>query len=72
MDSQLSARLGDIQQTLGRIEGSQKAFADADVVHTVRLNDHTKRIGVLERWRWYLIGGGATVVALGSLALRFL
>ncbi len=72
MDTDLATALGTIQRSLGRIEGSQAALQRQDVVHTVRLNDHTKRLGILERWRWYLIGGGATIVGLGSLALRFL
>lgn len=72
MDAQLSAQLGDIRQCLGRIEGSQKAFADADVVHTTRLNQHTGRITKLERLRWYAGGGLAVLLGLGALALRLL
>jgi hypothetical protein len=58
----------DIQRTLGRLESKLDALLDAndkrDTTVNERLNNHSSRIGTLERWQSKVLGAVAVVALL--------
>ncbi len=67
----------NIERALGRIEGKLdslvKTVETTDANHLTRLNDHSKRIGVLENWKSKMLGvAAAGSVVAGIVAKVFL
>lgn len=60
----------EIQRALGRIEGKLDEITTLQKTSTYRLNDHSRRIGMLERWQSKLLGAFAVVSLLIAAALR--
>jgi hypothetical protein len=56
--------LGDIQRSVGRIEGQTGAFIEQMKVQDDRATKLETRVRVVERWQHFYSGGGAIVGAL--------
>jgi hypothetical protein len=53
-----------LARTLGRLEGKCDAILARLDDGSRRMDDHSKRIRVLESWRWLVLGGAGAVAFL--------
>lgn len=54
----------ELQRALGRVEGMLESMNNKFDDMCDRLTNHSKRITVLERWRWYVIGAAAALIVI--------